>query len=683
MTVPFSQAVMYGALSGLPTPDATKVGRLYGTSDTGTLYRDNGTTWDVIASRSWYNVVLDYNASGSIATTTAAVSSGSPTVTLAAASDFKNGQGIYVANANFGGVSGKFTTTIVSGAGTTTLTVADNAGATVASQVCQHDDTVAIQNMINALQSTGGGVGFFPNGFYRCNAPLTTRTSGIFSSSGVLMYPALDFLVNPAISIHLLGQSAPDQSISLVGTGPVESNGAILQSDGTGGAILAGIAASGASYQFTPILAQITNICFRTYDNPNRIALDLSYIAACDLDLVNADTGINNAGSMTQPTHTGGQGIVFPLISNGAYSRARAAWASGYYYGFNISDELVADYLTANGCLYAATVNNMNDASWITKMVISSCTNGLHFPGGSTSNAYLSISQLRQEYATSGWQSLGNSINDPSNFGIGDINWQSVQEGLGPTNTFTINGGSNLRVRQMGSAPATSAQSVPTFTAATVSNMIGWYEVDFLGLTNGTGIASWTDFSGANNTLTQATGANQPVVATNTLNGYPTATFNGTTPQFVQGGALTGGVASQPITCYFVCKCTQTLTNLLLDGIGSSNRCVIEPGFPTNGNIGLLAGGTDAATSNYSTTAFQIWKVVFNGASSFARINKAAASGNVNPGSNALGGFTLGARFSGSNAFFGSVAVAMIFNKLTTPVDDQAIYNYLSAKYNI
>ena len=58
------------------------------------------------------------------------------------------------------------TTNISSGAGTTTLTLAANASTTVAGSSVNHDDTVAIQNAINAINTIGGGIVFFPSGTY-------------------------------------------------------------------------------------------------------------------------------------------------------------------------------------------------------------------------------------------------------------------------------------------------------------------------------------------------------------------------------------------------------------------------------------------------------------------------------------------------------------------------------------
>ena len=116
------------------------------------------------------DVKRDYGASGSSASTTGSMTSGSKTLTLTAAEDFQNGQGISVAGA---GASGALlVTTIDGGAGTTTLTLADAAGTTVSAATVQHDDTAAIQAAIDAAQNQGGGVVYLPPGSYLLSSSL-------------------------------------------------------------------------------------------------------------------------------------------------------------------------------------------------------------------------------------------------------------------------------------------------------------------------------------------------------------------------------------------------------------------------------------------------------------------------------------------------------------------------------
>ena len=70
-------------------------------------------------------------------------------------------------------------TSIVSGAGTTSLVLADTATLTAASVTVSHDDTAAIRAAIAAAQTNGGGVVFFPYGKYSCTSTLSITASKV------------------------------------------------------------------------------------------------------------------------------------------------------------------------------------------------------------------------------------------------------------------------------------------------------------------------------------------------------------------------------------------------------------------------------------------------------------------------------------------------------------------------
>ena len=52
------------------------------------------------------------------------------------------------------------------------------------------------------------------------------------------------------------------------------------------------------------------------------------------------------------------------------------------------------------------------------------------------------------------WQATDININDPKNIGGGDINYWVVEGAVGAVEKFTKNGGSGIRARRIGSAPA-------------------------------------------------------------------------------------------------------------------------------------------------------------------------------------------------------------------------------------
>jgi hypothetical protein len=109
-----------------------------------------------------------YGVSGSAQTTTGSIVSGSNQLALASALDFKNGEGITISGA--GPQGGPLNSTIVSGAGSTTLTLSATAATSVAGSTVMHNDTLAIQSCLSKVPS--GSTVLFPNGQYNIDAAI-------------------------------------------------------------------------------------------------------------------------------------------------------------------------------------------------------------------------------------------------------------------------------------------------------------------------------------------------------------------------------------------------------------------------------------------------------------------------------------------------------------------------------
>jgi len=62
-----------------------------------------------------------------------------------------------------------------------------------------------------------------------------------------------------------------------------------------------------------------------------------------------------------------------------------------------------------------------------------------------------------------------------------------------------------------------------------ISGLYSWHKADAItGLSNGAAVATWPDSSGALRNLTQGTAGNRPTYVTNSINGLPAVSFNGT-----------------------------------------------------------------------------------------------------------------------------------------------------------
>lgn len=107
------------------------------------------------------------------------------------------------------------------------------------------------------------------------------------------------------------------------------------------------------------------------------------------------------------------------------------------------------------------------------------------------------------------------------------------------------------------SGPGTSSNEVsatPTIYPISTTNLEFWLKADAInGLSDGASLSSWTDSSPNSTSVTQSTGANQPVYKTNILNGMAVARFTGTAPPFLRV-AERSSMRSQNITFFAVVK---------------------------------------------------------------------------------------------------------------------------------
>ena len=129
--------------------------------------------------RTWW--LADFNASGSPATFTGSITSGSRTLTLTSSThDFVVGQGIAIQTAGNLAVvtagSNLHVSTITAIAGAV-ITIADPAAHTATGKTVQHDDTVALQTAINTALAAGSGKVVCDAGHFRLNGPLTDINS--------------------------------------------------------------------------------------------------------------------------------------------------------------------------------------------------------------------------------------------------------------------------------------------------------------------------------------------------------------------------------------------------------------------------------------------------------------------------------------------------------------------------
>lgn len=195
---------------------------------------------------------------------------------------------------------------------------------------------------------------------------------------------------------------------------------------------------------------------------------------------------------------------------------------------------------------------------------------------------------------------------------------------------------------------------------------------------SGGAVSQWDDKSGNGYDLTQATGANQPLTGSRTLNGLNVLDFNGTSHYIYRSSTPT---ISQPNTTFLVFDADAIGNNhIVLDGIVSGQRqIVLGSGVPP---YWRAYAGNDGRTTNDSTAPL-IMAITWNGLSSVVRINGVTETLLGAPGPWALTGLVVGGNISLAASFDGAVAEVLIYGAELSASEVFQVSDYLSGKWGI
>jgi hypothetical protein len=231
-----------------------------------------------------------------------------------------------------------------------------------------------------------------------------------------------------------------------------------------------------------------------------------------------------------------------------------------------------------------------------------------------------------------------------------------------------------------------------------LGNMLGGGRVGFTPLSlnpalwlsdTGSNAATWEDLSGNGRNATQSTGANQPSIVSNIINGRQIRRFDGVNDRMI--------IANMPLPTYisvFVVAQTPDSTN---------NKFFMEHGAnagTTNGfwfagkNIGAWSVYRDEAFHNGNNTAGnwfgQNWGIgyfSYDGTSDL-RLNGSpatnpAGSGTARSNSTVTTTLNIGSRNQTTLFLRADVAEILIFEGVLTTSQRKSVENYLSKKYAI
>ncbi len=196
---------------------------------------------------------------------------------------------------------------------------------------------------------------------------------------------------------------------------------------------------------------------------------------------------------------------------------------------------------------------------------------------------------------------------------------------------------------------------------------------------NGDPVGYWADQSGQGNHLIQATTASKPTLRTLLGPGgtRPAVEFDGTDDWMQKAFTLV-----QPETIFIVFKSTTwTLADHIYEGITAGSMALLQ--YPTTPKVQTYGGAFGPENGNLAVNTYGIMTALYSGANTMLRVNagtKVVASG----GTNAGGGFTLGARQTGADASNIHVSAVLIYNRdLSASGEDTTVINYLNGKWGV
>ncbi len=293
------------------------------------------------------------------------------------------------------------------------------------------DDTAAIQGAINAALTAGGGTVYFKAG------------TNIFTT---LSIGTIAGMPSRSVTLRLKGPLIPAQAMSITEDGGTITGGAILKSSTVGSAGQAYITAAPSS-AFNAVTLDIENITLTVPPDPVMMGINARYAYALRTRGVRVWTGVAPFMITSAPTHNQAIGIATPFNNNAAFTYLQHTDVCGWWVGYEFSEHANVDYCTAWACIEGGTFPGSYHSIYMGRLGLYHCQYGLGFTGV---QSRVKIDQLDIEHVSSTWQATVADIYDPSNLGSGDIDWSVILGFSGVSHTFTVTGGTGLRLREIG-----------------------------------------------------------------------------------------------------------------------------------------------------------------------------------------------------------------------------------------
>jgi hypothetical protein len=222
-----------------------------------------------------------------------------------------------------------------------------------------------------------------------------------------------------------------------------------------------------------------------------------------------------------------------------------------------------------------------------------------------------------------------------------------------------------------------------------IATLSAWWKADSIAQSDNTAVASWADSGSGGNTATQGTGANQPTLQTNEINGLPVVRFDGST-DFLNSAASASLTAT---TLFAVFKPSTVSGNASIRAAGNGSGGSGSGGLQWRLASGVpqfvkqaVANVATASGAALSTTAFTIISASFANNSTYAFYRNGAADGSGSHGQTLTAGTATNIGYNsdgGGERLAGDLAELIVYSSVLSTGDRASVHSYLQDKYGI
>jgi hypothetical protein len=332
------------------------------------------------------------------------------------------------------------------------------------------DDTVAIQNAINACFSGSGGTVYFPNGIYKIAGALQTNVAGANPNSQ-LYIPQLNSLTSASLRTHITfqGETRPNFTPSTAAFPSIDLipslKGTILLStitgSGAGSSVLGGtdnLAAIGSTFNYTGASVKDLTILVGQDISGSLIGgINFRDLAQSDFENVAVYSNVSFPSSSRPIREIGG--ILTAKNGGDASNYLKNVQAAGFKYGVVVGEHALLEQVQAANCEYGFVFTAAGYATTATRLLGNWNRNYIYFPTSSilgytqngTIGATTNIHQFAAEVVTGSgkWYDVQYFVVDPGNLAAGNAYYDVYAVGGGAHNSASFiaeQGGNNFNL---------------------------------------------------------------------------------------------------------------------------------------------------------------------------------------------------------------------------------------------